>query len=134
MVEFLGKKSAIDAEVQEKIGENIASLNRRLKIMEERVDSLREHLNLVGQSIINKHKESIKEIRDLEADIRNLRANVTKVNQLTERIIKRLGLFATKENLKVLERYINLWKPLDYVTKEEVENIIHRLLKEKEGY
>ncbi len=31
-----------------------------------------------------------------------------------------LEFFARKENLKVLEKYINLWNPLNFVTKEEV--------------
>jgi len=44
-------------------------------------------------------------------------------------IIKELDIFAKKEQLKVLEKYINLWNPLNFVTTKEVEKIIEEKLK-----
>ncbi|MBI4448282.1 hypothetical protein HY643_04840, partial [Candidatus Woesearchaeota archaeon] len=44
-----------------------------------------------------------------------------------------LTSFAKKENVKVLEKYINLWNPLNFVTREEAKRIAKEVLEEKKG-
>jgi len=38
---------------------------------------------------------------------------------------------ATKEEVKVLERYIELLQPMNYVTRTELKNIIKKVIKEE---
>jgi len=39
---------------------------------------------------------------------------------------------AKLEDVKVLENYVNLWNPIQFVTRQEVEKLIKRALVEKE--
>ena len=38
---------------------------------------------------------------------------------------------AKKEHVKVLEKYINMWEPVNFVTKKDVEDIVKNMLKKK---
>ena len=42
--------------------------------------------------------------------------------------LRETDFFAKKNDIKVLEKYINLWNPLDFVTEEEVEMIVEKKL------
>ena len=46
-------------------------------------------------------------------------------------IIKELQSVARKEEVKVLEKYINLWNPIKFVTSNEVEQIVNDALERK---
>ena len=47
-------------------------------------------------------------------------------------IIKELQSVARKEEVKVLEKYINLWNPIKFVTSNEVEQIVNDALERKQ--
>ena len=48
-------------------------------------------------------------------------------------LLKELELFARREDVKFLEKYINLWNPLKLVTESDVERMIeHHIISKKE--
>jgi len=48
-------------------------------------------------------------------------------------IVKELKLTARKEDIAVMKKYVELWNPMRFATKEQVENIVKEALgKEKE--
>ncbi len=102
----------------------LANLNRRLRVMEEHISTLRSHMELIDASLNEKHKSNIDDIREMQANIREIKVEVLENKQFSERITNKLSDFANKESIKVLERYINFWDPLHYVTKQEVEDLI----------
>lgn len=127
----LGERRPSPAELIEKrISEQIAQLIGRIKIIEERIDTLRSHIELIDKTVIEKHKASISEIRDLQDSMRSLKADSDEAKELSERIIKRLEAFASKEEVKVLERYIDAWQPLNYITRSELKATVISILKD----
>lgn len=115
-----------------RLRDQTSDFSNRLKLIENRISVLRNHLNIIDTSLIEKHKATISELRTVEGNVRNLRADVDEIKNLAERLIKRLEDFASKEEVKVLERYVELWQPLKYVTHSEIEAIVKNILKEKE--
>ena len=114
-----------------RLREQTSNVIGRLKLVEERMSVLRNHLNVIDNSLIEKHKATIAELRSVEDDVRTLRADADEVKDLTGRLLKRLEEFASKEEIKVLERYVELWRPMDFVTRTEVESIVKNILKDK---
>jgi hypothetical protein len=53
-----------------------------------------------------------------------------KVKSISDRLAKRMEDLATKEEVKVLERYVNMWQPMNYMSKQETENLIKNILKQ----
>ncbi len=118
-------------ELQNKVSSSVLDIASRLKLVEQRIESLRGHLELLDGSLIEKHKSVISELRDTEDGTRSLRADIDGLKELSERIAKRMEALASKEEVKVLERYVELWQPLQFVTRAEVKTIVQSILKEQ---
>ncbi len=110
--------------IDPQLAAELASINRRIRVIEEQLSTIRSHIDMLDSSLIEKHKSNIDDIRDTQASIREIKAEIKENKELFERIANKLTDFASKENVKVLERYINFWNPLHYVTKQEVEDLI----------
>jgi len=74
--------------------------------------------------MIDQYKRLGDEIRTINEDVKEIKSDLSTIRDITKNTVKELEFFARKENLKVLEKYINLWNPLNFVTKEEVLELI----------
>lgn len=110
--------------VHPQLAAELANINRRIRIIEEQLATLRSHIDMLDSSLVEKHKSSGEDIRTVQASVREIKAELKENRELFERIANKLADFASKENVKVLERYINFWNPLHYVTKQEVVDLI----------
>ncbi len=98
----------------------------RLRLLERRQDTLREKLLVVNQNMVDEYKKLLFEVRSLVSDIKEIKSNLNSAQESMKFIIRDSDSFARKDQLKVLEKYINLWNPLHFVTEEEVINLIKK--------
>jgi hypothetical protein len=117
-------------EFQRKVSEQVSDVASRVKLIEERIENLGNHLNLVDSSLVEKHKTLITEIRGTEDGMRNLRADMDMLKELAERLAKRMEALSSKEEVKILERYVSMWQPMNFVTRGEVKAAVQNILKE----
>ena len=75
--------------------------------------------------MIEEYKKIRKHLQLMDTDVRKLKEDMIKVNDIFQKMIKEMDLFARKENLKILEKYITLWNPMNFVTEDEVVRIIN---------
>mgnify|MGYP006273473791 CR=1 FL=1 len=116
------KKDA--SEIKSYINRKLAEISRRVKIVEEHLDTMSSRLQLTEKDTIEKHKSSIKRVNTVEREVREMRGKIREVNDLSLRLADRLKDFAPREDIQVLERYAKWWQPLNYVTREEVKKLI----------
>jgi len=128
----LVSKPSPTAGVEEVIKRFVTSLTSRIKIVEERVENMRERIELVEHSSVERHKVSVKAVKEIRDHMRTLRGDVEETKSLIERVAKRLDAFASDEEVKVLKRYVELWQPMNYVTRSEVKSIVRNMLKGEE--
>ena len=100
-------------------------MSRRIKIVEEQIDTLSSKVQLTEKDTIEKHKLSIQRINKSEGEMREIRGKLHDINELTMRLADRLKDLAPKEDIEILERYSKWWQPLEYVTKKEVIDMIN---------
>ena len=81
-------------------------------------------------NLIEKYKTTISDINALQLDAQNMRGQIQEISELLKRLASRLNDFASKDDVKVLERYASYWSPLNYVTKEEVGRRIDSNIKD----
>jgi len=114
--------------------EDISNLSRRLRILEESFTNIRRALQVTEQNMLGKNKVFATEIRTLTSDIGDIKGEVNGVKEKMLEMIRELEETAKREEVKVLEKYINFWNPVKFVTQNEVEAIIKEILKkEKEN-
>jgi signal transduction protein with GAF and PtsI domain len=111
----------------------LSDLNIRTRTLEGKYNILGERLLVVNQNMIEEYKKIIKEAKTHEDDIIELKKEIENLKEILKQILKEIDSFAKKENIKVLEKYINLWNHLKFVTEQEVEELIKKQLEQKKG-
>ncbi|MBI2109838.1 hypothetical protein HYT58_01540 [Candidatus Woesearchaeota archaeon] len=108
----------------------INDLSSRLRSLENKYNLITERLLVINKNMIDEYKILTKEINSNNSEIRELKTEIEKLKSTMHDLLSELEYFAKKEDVKVLEKYINLWDPLKFATEEDVERILKNRLKE----
>ena len=103
----------------------------RLRILESDYSLMRDRFSILNQNLMESHKRLSQEIRILHQEIQSLKTELSEARILTNHIVQEINQFARKDQVRVLEKYINLWSPLNFATQKDLEKAIQEL-KEKE--
>ncbi len=133
------KKHALSFGKQEQQGPDLSSVNadintlsRRLKLIEEGYTNLRRFFQVTEENIIAKNKHYSAELKTINSDVVEIRKEIQEIKDKLMLVIKELQSVARKEEVKVLEKYINLWNPVKFVSQNEIEGIINEVLEKRE--
>src|SRR3989344_8887061 len=85
----------------------------RLRLLENKYSLYGERLLIVNKNTIEEFRKLSREMKQLQQDIKEIREEIEKIKETSKNIVRELQSFAKKENVKVLEKYINLWNPID---------------------
>jgi hypothetical protein len=112
--------------------EQINTVAARLRISEERNSESRKKLLLVEQNMLSNHKRAMSEVKSLQSEVNDLKRTIQGIEDKLITIIKELRLTARKEDIDVLRKYVEIWDPIRFVTRETVEKIVDEKLKLKD--
>lgn len=112
------------AETQE-ITQVVIDLNNRIRTLENKYNLLGERLLVVNQNMIEEYKRLLQELKSVNEEMREMRQEVFVTQDTVRNMIKEMEFFAKKEQIKVLEKYIDLLNPMRFVTEEEVISIVN---------
>lgn len=110
------------------IAEHINSMNARLRLLEERYTNLDRKFEILESNMLEEQKKIGREIKALSAETTETRGMMEELKDKMEIILNELKAFASKEEMDTLRKYIDLWDPIRFATKAELE----RALKSKE--
>lgn len=113
-------------------GNIILDLNSRIRSLEGKYNLLRDRVLVINNNMVEEYKKLLSEIKGINTDIKEIRDDIFKIKETLKHLIKELSLFAKKDDVKALEKYINIWNPMKFVTESEVKSIIQKELKERE--
>lgn len=109
----------------------LASLTTRLRIAEERYTNLRRKLQFIEQNMLDSNKKTKTDIKTIELDIKEIRKEIAESKDALRHLIDELNKFAKLEDIKVLQKYIEMWEPVKFVTQGEVQKIINETLQKQ---
>ena len=115
------------------ITSDVNTLSRRLRLLEEGYTNLRRFFQVTEENIIAKNKHFSAEIKTMASDIVEMRKEMQEIREKLGLVIRELQSVARKEEVKVLEKYINLWNPIKFVSQNEIEGIINDVIDKREG-
>ena len=110
------------------IAEEVTDMSRRLRTLEERNTNLQSKEQLTEQNMISRNKHISTEIKTLNSEISDIKKEINEIKERIFSIINELKATAKKEEVRILEKYINLWEPVNFVTRNEVKEIIREIL------
>lgn len=110
------------------LSEELENTINRLRVLEGRYTNLQSELRVTEENMINRGKRLTKDIKTLTLDINEMRKEINEIKDKVLMIIKELQAFAKREDVKILQKYIEMWDPMNFVTHNEVEEIIDEKL------
>ena len=112
----------------------LSDFNTRIRALEGKYSQFGERLLVVNQNMIEEYKKIMREIKAMESEFKEMHVDVTHLKETLKDFSKESELFARKNDVKVLEKYINLWDPLKFITEEDVQRIIGSQKKKEETH
>ena len=124
-----GKKPPAEAMVpMTNMGEDIGSISRRLKVIEERYNNLRGRFQVTEQNTLQRNKNFFTDIKTVNLEMTEIKKEINELKDKMVVLIKELDSFAKKESVDILKKYIDLWAPINFVTKNDVEAIVGEVI------
>lgn len=114
----------VSTQEQEDPTQILTELVNRIRVLESKQSLFNERLLLVNQNMIEEFKAFMTEVKTIRIGIAETNKDVKNMKNIIKHLSEEAGNFARKDNVMVLEKYINLWNPLRFVTREEVEKLI----------
>jgi len=111
--------------------QQLNSMAARIRVVEQRNSELRKKILLIEQNMLSNHKRAMEEIKHLRDDMSETKRSIQTVEDRIITIIKELRLMATKEQVDVMKRYLDLWNPVKFVPASQIEQIIDEKLAQK---
>ncbi|RLE39356.1 hypothetical protein DRJ17_01385 [Candidatus Woesearchaeota archaeon] len=109
---------------------DILDLTRRMRMIEEQYSNLRRRMQLFEQSTIQNDKKLHENLRLTNADIEDIKQELHDIKQNIHLLIKEIENTVRLDDYKVLQRYIEMWQPVKFVTHDEVLKIIDEKLQQ----
>ena len=115
------------------ISGELTNVGTRIRILEERYTNLRRKTDVIEQNMLTNNRNLNTEVKTINSEMNELRREIELMRTKVKQVIAELGGFARKEDVKVIEKYVNLIDPTKYVTENEVENIVKRILEDNKN-
>jgi hypothetical protein len=125
------KKQPVDADVVGRVSKNVNSLAANLRILEERYATLRNKSQVSEQGIISLEKEVRSDIKMLSGDVLELKRDINDIKDKLRLIGAELKNLVNKDEFRVMERYLDMWQPMNFVTRNELNKLLEQKEKEK---
>jgi len=90
----------------------LSKINRRLTLIENRFSNLSDQVNLIENSRNEKHEASGKNVSNMDLSLKELKDRVNNFELEIKKFNGIISNFASKQDVKILERYINFWNPI----------------------
>jgi len=109
----------------------ITSIATRLKLAEERYANLSKRNQITEASLLSFEKDIKAELRVLTKQTIELRKHLADINAKIDAITGELGTVVHKYEFLTVERYLDLWQPMMFITREEARRLIAAAVQEQ---
>ena len=113
------------------VEKDLNEMARKLRLNEERTIGLRKKIQMIEHNLIMGHKKFLSEIKFINQEISDMKREFDDLKSKILDFARELQNCAKKEDVQVLERYVNMWEPVNFVSRNEVEKIIDEKLNKK---
>jgi hypothetical protein len=100
------------------------NISRRLMVLEERYTNLRKKTQLTDQNMLNNHKNLMTEMHAAHEQVDELRKHLDDITDKLKIIVRELKECAKHNEVEVLQKYINLWEPMNFITRDAATKLV----------
>ena len=122
-----------DDQMQVDFTQVVNEIANRLRILESKQSLLSEKMLVMNQNMVEEYKKTIKEIKAVDGDLKSFKMDLDNVKNIVRHFSEESSKFAKQSDVKVLEKYIKLWSPMNFVTEKQVQEMIRASLEKQES-
>lgn len=121
---FFGGKEEPSPNIIADVSAQVNNVSRTLKTLEDKYSTLRKKAQVTEQNMITNDKKIISDVKLINSELMDVKMEINDMKEKLMLLVKELKLSATKEEVGVLQKYISYWEPLNFVTRQELDNIL----------
>lgn len=109
---------------------DINSLTRRIRMLEERYYNIRKKTQLTDQNMIEDNKKLITQIQNFSGNLKDLKKKIVEISEKLSMFDEEIKDTAKKSDLAVIDKYLEFWEPINFLTEKEAVLLINDVLDE----
>jgi hypothetical protein len=106
----------------------------RIRVLEAKQATFAEKLLMVNQNMLDEYKKVMKDIKIARDEVTETKNEIGKVKGVVKHFSDEAAKFAKQDDVKVLQKYVQFWNPMKFVTDKEVEILVKRAMGKKVEY
>lgn len=118
------RKQSADAELFGRISKNVNNIAASLKILEERYSNLRNRGQVSEQNLIDLEKEVTRDIKLVSEEVVELKRELDDIREKLRLISAEMKNLVNKNDFRVMEKYLDMWQPMNFVTRNELNKLL----------
>lgn len=108
------------------VSNQFEEIMRRLRLLEERYSGLRKKTQFTEQNMLKDAKDLFIEIKTLNETISELKNEMVFLNEKIVKLESEIESSVNKSDLNALSKYIELWQPMEFLTRKQAEDLLKR--------
>ncbi len=117
---FPAKQEHSHAELHQYVND----VSSRLKVIEDRQQNLRRKNQLTEQNMLNMSKKLSVDIKALSEELHETKKELDEILEKLLLFMKEVDKCAKKEDVRMLEKYLEFWNPINFLTREDAEKLL----------
>jgi hypothetical protein len=109
--------------------QNANSLNTRMRVLEERLFNLQKKFHVRDENMLDTNKTVGSDLKTLNRELGELKTQVSDLKEQVRIVADELSSKANESEFLVLKKYLELWRPLNFVTAADVQRLVEKSLK-----
>ncbi|MGC9079190.1 MAG: hypothetical protein ACP5G1_00425 [Nanopusillaceae archaeon] len=105
------------------------NLIKRIKYIEEKISMFNNIISSIDYTTRSSISNIQEKIEKIEKELQSIKDKIDDLEIKIKAITDQLSLFATVDQIKTLETFIDYMNPMDFMTKKEAEKIIDERIK-----
>ena len=104
----------------------LADISQSLRILEDRYYVLRKKTQLTEKTLIDSQREFEKERKLMLDELVSAKLKIKELEEKLDDMNAEFNNLAKLTDVKVLEKYLDFWEPIQFVTRNEVEKLLRK--------
>lgn len=106
------------------IAGELNNVSRRLMVIEERYTNIRKKTQVTDQNMLSNSKKINTDFQSVHEQIDELKKELDDTVDKLKIIVRELKECAKRQDVDVLQKYINIWQPVNFVTRDTVLKMV----------
>ena len=108
----------------------LSDFNTRLRDIDERNRLIRERVLLLGKNLISSRQELEDELKEIKKENLEIKKDLTNIKRVSNNLLSEFNKFVKRDEIVIIERMLKDFQPLEFMRKQDVEELIQNKLNE----